>query len=151
FRGRRVSEGSHVDHSIFDKRKYPIVGVREGYGEWVRTYEQTVHDEMDLRLLDRLRTVDWSAPRTVLDLACGTGRIGAWLRARCPAAIDGVDLTPEMMEIARGRGVYRTLRVADVADTWLPAAAYDLCTQSLADEHLPELGPLYREAARLTK
>jgi SAM-dependent methyltransferase len=146
-----VFEGSFVDHSIFDKRKYPIVGVREGYGEWVRTYEQTVHDEMDLRLLDRLRTVDWSAPRTVLDLACGTGRIGAWLRARCPAAIDGVDLTPEMLEIARGRGVYRTLRVADVADTKLPAAAYDLCTQSLADEHLPELGPLYREAARLTR
>ena len=43
-----------VDHAIFDKRKYPILGVREGYAEWVRTYEQTVHDEMDLRLLERV-------------------------------------------------------------------------------------------------
>jgi SAM-dependent methyltransferase len=140
-----------VDHAIFDKRKYPIVGVREGYAEWVRTYEQTVQDEMDLRLLDRLQTVDWSAARAVLDLACGTGRIGQWLKARCRADIDGVDLTPEMLDVARGRDIYRNLRVADVADTGLPADRYDLCIQSLADEHLPDLGPLYREAARVTR
>jgi SAM-dependent methyltransferase len=140
-----------VDHSLFDKRKYPIVGVREGYAQWVRTYEQTVQDEMDLRLLGRLRSVDWSAPRSVLDLACGTGRIAAWLKERCSAAVDGVDLTPEMLDVARRRGDYRTLHVADVCHTGLPAETYDLCIQSLADEHLADLGPLYREAARLTK
>jgi SAM-dependent methyltransferase len=55
---------------------------------------------------------------------------------------------------ARGRteqGVYKTLRVADVSRTELPAETYDLCLQSLADEHLPALGPLYREVARVTK
>lgn len=140
-----------MDHGIFDTRRYPVVGVREGYGEWVRTYEQTVLDEMDLRLLERLQTVDWSAARGVLDLACGTGRIGAWLRGRTTAPIDGVDLTPEMLQVARGRGLYRTLSVADVTDTNLPAQGYDLCVQSLADEHLSELAPLYREVTRLTK
>jgi SAM-dependent methyltransferase len=140
-----------MDHSIYDKRKYPIVGVREGYGEWVRTYEQTVLDEMDLRLLGGLRAIDWSAPREVLDLACGTGRIGAWLRRRSPAAIDGIDITPAMLDVARGKGVYRTLAVADLCDTGLPAGAYDLCVQSLADEHLPDLRPLYREVARVAR
>lgn len=142
-----------MDHSLFDKRKYPVVDVCEGYSEWVRTYEQTVHDEMDVRLLDRLRTIDWSSINSVLDLACGTGRIGAWLRARTSVrvAIDGIDLTPEMLEAARGRGIYRNLRVGNVTATELPAEAYDLCTQSLADEHLPELAPLYTEVARLTK
>ena len=48
-RGLNCREAS-VDHSIHDKRGYPIVDVREGYGAWVRTYEQTVPDEMDLRL-----------------------------------------------------------------------------------------------------
>jgi ubiquinone/menaquinone biosynthesis C-methylase UbiE len=141
-----------MDHALYDKRRYPIVDVREGYGAWVRTYEQTVQDEMDLRLLERLTTMDWSAPRSVLDLACGTGRVGAWLRQRgATGTIDGVDLTPEMLEQARIRGVYRTLVVADVATTRLPAETYDLCTQSLADEHLSELGPLYREVARVTR
>jgi SAM-dependent methyltransferase len=141
-----------VDHAPYDKRRYPVVGVREGYGEWARTYEQTVQDEMDLRLLDRLASVDWPSQRAVLDLACGTGRIGAWLRGRCPAAaIDGVDMTPEMLDVARARGVYRTLRLADVADTGLGAGSYDCCTQSLADEHLADLAPVYREAARVTR
>jgi SAM-dependent methyltransferase len=141
-----------MDHALYDKRRYPIVDVREGYGAWVRTYEQTVQDEMDLRLLERLTAVDWASPRSVLDLACGTGRIGAWLRQRgVTAAIDGVDLTPEMLERARIRGVYRTLVAADVAATRRPAESYDLCTQSLADEHLPELGPLFREVARVTR
>lgn len=140
-----------MDHAPYDKRRYPIVEVREGYREWVRTYERTVFDEMDLRLLERLRTVDWAACRTVLDLACGTGRIGAWLSDRSKAVIDGVDITPEMQELARGKGVYRTLRLADVASTGLPAESYDLCTQVLADEHLPDLRPLYRETARVTR
>jgi SAM-dependent methyltransferase len=56
-----------------------------------------------------------------------------------------------MLDIARGKGVYRALHVADVARTGLPASAYDLCVQSLADEHLPDLRPLYREAARVTR
>jgi predicted TPR repeat methyltransferase len=74
----------------------------------------------------------------VLDLACGTGRIGVWLRQRGAAAIDGVDVTPEMLDVARTKGVYRTLRLADVSHTGLPAETYELCVQSLADEHLPE-------------
>jgi SAM-dependent methyltransferase len=140
-----------MDHAIYDKRRYPIVDVREGYAEWVRTYEQIVQDEMDLHLLDRVQTIDWSALRLVLDLACGTGRIGQWLKRRCAARIDGIDLTPEMLEVARSKDIYRTLHVADVASTGLPVHAYDGCTQSLADEHLPELPPLYREVARVTK
>src|SRR3989442_2685676 len=138
-----------MDHAIYDKRRYPVVGVREGYAEWSRTYESTVHDEMDLRLLERVRTIDWSSVRAVLDLAYGTGRIGLWLRRRCPkAAIDGVDITPEMLAGAQRTGGYRTLRTADVADTRPAAAAYQPCPPAPAGEHLPPPGPLYRGGRR---
>ena len=83
-----------MDHSIYDKRKYPIVDAQHGYTEWSRTYEQVVEDAMDLRLFERLHSVGWSAARQVLDLACGTGRIGAWLKGHTSAPIDGVDFTP---------------------------------------------------------
>jgi len=56
-----------------------------------------------------------------------------------------------MLDRARERDVYRSLRVADVADSGLPPASYELVTQSLADEHLAELAPLYDEAARLLR
>jgi SAM-dependent methyltransferase len=139
-----------MEHSPYDTRRYPIVDVRKGYGEWVRTYEATVQDEMDLHLLDRVQSVAWSAARCAVDLACGTGRIGAWLGRRGVVTIDGVDVTPEMIEVARAKAVYRALHVADVSRTGLPAGTYDLATQSLADEHLADLRPLYREVARVT-
>src|SRR5438105_14752996 len=103
-----------MDHSIYDKRKYPIVEVREGYGEWVRTYEQVVQDEMDVRLLERLHTVNWAEKRLVLDFACGTGRISVWLKDQGVVVIDGVDLTPAMLAVARRKDIYRSLHVADV-------------------------------------
>lgn len=140
-----------MDHSQFDKRNYPIVDVTQGYGEWAATYEQVVEDEMDLRLLNRTKAVDWSAAQSVLDLACGTGRIGVWLRELTEAVIDGVDITAEMLARARDKGVYRQLIQASITDSGLPDGAYDLCVQSLADEHLPDMLPLYQETARLTK
>lgn len=140
-----------IAFSRFDRRNYPTLDVREGYGAWARTYEATVLDLMDIRLAEQVETIPWSKVRDVVDLACGTGRAGSWLKSRGAVSIDGVDLTPEMLEKARARGVYRELRLSDVGATGLPDAAYDLATQFLADEHLASLEPVYREAARLTK
>jgi SAM-dependent methyltransferase len=135
----------------FDSRGYRTVDVRTGYAEWVRTYESTVEDAMDLALLDGLSTVPWASLEAAADLGCGTGRTGAWLSDHGVAAIDGADLTPEMLAVARGRGLYRHLVEADIAATGLPDSAYDLVIACLIDEHLPELPQIYQEASRLAK
>jgi len=140
-----------LDFSHFDRRHYPIVSVREGYREWLPSYETTVEDEMDLALLQALESVPWADVEHAVDLGCGTGRTGAWLRARGVARLDGVDLTPEMLAIARGRGLYDRLVEADLATTDLGAGRYDLVMTCLVDEHLRDLRPLYREAARLAR
>ena len=138
-----------MDFSKYDTRHYPTLPVREGYGEWARTYEDTVLDLMDLRLLARLRTVDWPAATRAVDLACGTGRIGVWLRRSGVASLHGVDFTEAMLAGARAKGVYDQLTLADVAATGLEGGDHDLATMVLADEHLADLRPVYREAARL--
>lgn len=138
-----------MEFGPFDRRHYPTVGVRDGYAEWSRNYEEVVQDEMDLRLLDRIDGVDWAASRRALDLACGTGRVGVWLRARGVRRLEGLDLTPEMLAQAGDKRVYDRLVLGDLQDTGLPGAAYDLIVQSLAEEHLPDLRPLYAETARL--
>ena len=140
-----------MDHAIYDKRKYPIVDVQQGYSEWSQTYEQVVEDEMDIRLINQLRSVDWAAHTRILDLACGTGRIGTWLQDHTNAIVDGLDITPEMMDIAKDKNVYQSLFHADATNTKLPDATYDICIQSLADEHISDLYPLYAEVARVTK
>lgn len=138
-----------ADYAHFDQRGYRTLPVGEGYGEWAATYESVVQDEMDIRLLERLASVDWTRAEAVLDLACGTGRIGAWLRGRGVRHIDGIDLTPQMLQRAEARAVYDKLVQGSVTATGLASGAYGLIMQSLADEHLKDLRPLYREAARL--
>src|SRR5215510_12770572 len=110
----------------FDSRGYRTVDVRSGYAEWVATYEQTVEDAMDIHLLEGLGEVPWEGVRQAADLGCGTGRTGAWLRERGIATIDGVDLTPEMLDVARAREVYRRLVEGDVSATGLDSGGYDL-------------------------
>jgi len=138
-----------TDFAPFDTRRYRTVDVRRGYGEWVDTYEQTVEDAMDIELLESLEHVTWAGEAA--DLGCGTGRTGIWLKDKGVEAIDGVDLTPEMLAVARSRGVHRRLLEADVATTGLADEAYDLVVTSLVDEHLADLRPLYAEAYRLAK
>jgi SAM-dependent methyltransferase len=140
-----------LDFARFDTRGYQTVDVRTGYREWVPTYEDTVQDEMDIALLDELAAPRWERVRRAADLGCGTGRTAAWLRAHGVAAIDGVDLTPEMLAVARERGMHDRLVEADVAGTGLEGGAYDLVIASLVDEHLADLAPLYRESYRLAE
>jgi len=139
------------DFSDFDTRGYRTVDVRTGYREWAPTYEDTVEDAMDIALLETLTQPSWGELRRAADLGCGTGRTAAWLQGQGVAAIEGVDATPEMLALARGRGAHDRLVEADVTATGLEHAAYDLVIAGLVDEHLAELGPLYGEAWRLAQ
>ena len=49
----------------------------------------------------------------ILDVACGTGLVGEYMREHGYNNIDGVDFSPAMLERARERAVYRSLDVHD--------------------------------------
>lgn len=51
----------------------------------------------------------------VLDIGCGTGLVAAAIHDRQPdVVIDGVDISPEMIEKATAKGAYRDLMTADL-------------------------------------
>jgi SAM-dependent methyltransferase len=138
-----------ADFATFDSRGYRTVDVRRGYGEWAAVYERSIEQAMDIAVLEGLLEVPWSEIRRAIDLGCGSGGTGAWLRQKGVESIDGVDLTPEMLALARSRDVYGRLIEADVSSTGLDTEHYDLVITCLVDEHLADLRPLYHEAARL--
>src|SRR6267154_2077316 len=111
-----------MDAAIFDRRGYPTASAQAGYDEWASTYEATVATGLDELLLPRLRSIAWGEIDQAADLACGTGRTGAWLKLRGVGAIDGVDFSREMLAHADGKGTYRQLVVGDVAEPPLPSA-----------------------------
>jgi predicted TPR repeat methyltransferase len=139
-----------MDFKTFDRRNYPTVPARTGYGEWAATYEEAVPNQLDIRVLESLRSIVWSRAENCLDLACGTGRTGEWLKARGVVTIDGIDLTPEMLEHARAKEIYRSLFLGSVEETGISHACYDLIIMSLVDEHLASLERVYQEAYRLS-
>jgi predicted TPR repeat methyltransferase len=84
---------------------------------------------------------------SLLDLGCGTGLAGAVFKPLA-ARLDGVDLSPAMIEKARARGIYSDLQVGDLETALAAAGArYDLI---LAADTLVYLGDLVRvfEGAR---
>jgi len=142
-----------MEFAPFDSRHYETRPVADGYREWSETYDAAMGPELDLALAAALSEDDlaWPEIRAACDLACGTGRIGAWLKARGVATVDGADVTPEMLRRAEEKGVYRKLACADMTATPFPGGAYDLITSVLAVEHVSDLGAFYREASRLAK
>jgi len=138
-----------MEFSDFDQREYPTVKPGVGYGEWAPTYETSVPALLDIGILERIQSMPWSETRQCLDLACGTGRTGAWLASKGVSCIEGIDLTREMLAQAANKRLYRRLHEGSIEKTGLSAATYDLLVMSLADEHLEQLAPTYREAARL--
>lgn len=147
--GQFEHQAARPSFADFDQRGYRTVSATAGYGDWAATYEDTVHDGMDIALLSQIRTVNWARGYQVADLGCGTGRIGQWLHLQGITAVDGVDLAPAMLARAEVSKVYRSLRIGDVTATSLASGTYDVVTVSLVDEHLADLEPLYMEASRL--
>ena len=139
-----------MDFKNFNKRNYAVISAREGYGEWANTYESSVPDLLDIQVLKNLKVVNWSMASQCLDLACGTGRTGQWLIDNGVNNIDGIDITPEMLEKAEKRGIYSDLKVGSVESTDLPKGHYDLLVMCLVDEHLSDLLNVYKEAQRLS-
>ena len=77
---------------------------------YAETFDRDLVDKLNYqspRLLAQLiaRTVPADARLDILDIGCGTGLMGAGLRA-LKRTLTGVDLSPNMLEQARRRGLY---------------------------------------------
>lgn len=80
----------------------------------------------------------------ILDLGCGTGLAGAVFKSRA-SQLDGIDLSPAMIDKARARGIYDSLRVGDI-ETSL-ADRYDLILAADTLVYLGALTALFRNVA----
>jgi len=84
----------------------------------------------------------------VLDLGCGTGLAGAVFKPLA-ARLDGVDLSPAMIEKARARGIYDALQVADLQSALAASGPrYDLILAADTLVYLGDLEPVFQAVRR---
>jgi len=105
-------------------------------------------------LVDSLpAAVAGSGPECV-DLACGTGDVTFALAARYPqGTVCGVDLTPEMLSIARDRNRSPNVRLelGDMHRLPFPSASVDIVTGSYALRNAPSLHVALTEVHRVLR
>lgn len=111
-------------------KMYTFAGDKqEQYDRWAENYESDL--VTDLGYVAHLRSSEiFSAIVTdkntrVLDMGCGTGLVGETLQNLGYTRIDGADFSPEMLEVATRRGVYRSVFRHDVTRPMESAGRYD--------------------------
>lgn len=128
---------------------------RDVYREWAQSYEKDTVSDMGYIapevVADKLMQIS-EPTASVLDAGCGTGLAGAALRKRGFQTVDGMDLSPEMLAIAREKQVYRDLQVQDLTDSLTYAdGSYDVvaCVGIFTHAHVGPQG--FSELIRVTR
>jgi SAM-dependent methyltransferase len=99
--------------------------VKRLYAKWAETYDSGFADASGYTPARRIAAgfVAAGGRGPVLDAGCGTGLVAAHLPD--DLEIDGIDISPDMLAVARRKGRYRRLIEADLTQTLpLPDAAY---------------------------
>jgi len=100
-------------------------------------------DELESEFVER-----WGRGRDVLEVGCGTGLVLSRIASFARSA-RGIDLSPGMLEKARGRG----LDVVEGSATDLPFsdASFDVACSFKVLAHVPEVGTALREMTRVVR
>lgn len=99
------------------------------YRDWAQTYDETMlqglHYQSPQTVARLLAAHLPDRQAAVLDIGCGTGLLGQGLAEHGFGTIDGLDVSPEMMQVAQRRGVYRRFIEADLnLPLAMPDASY---------------------------
>ncbi len=92
---------------------------QDHYRKWASSYDDEVGGH-GYATPNRVAEALWSkmpdADVPILDYGCGTGLSGLALSSAGYRVIDGMDPTPEMLQGAAAKGVYRTLSGFEITD-----------------------------------
>ena len=142
----RVADGHEAADSSL------LVPVAEGYERWAPIYDHVPNPLLACEERYLMPLLTDLGGKTVLDLACGTGRWLERLRAQgCRSGV-GIDRSRAMLRVAGGKSAIRgRLAGADCETLPFSGASFDLVICSFALGHVEDLGSVARELARVTK
>ena len=89
------------------------------------------------------------SPSRVLEVGCGPGELAARIREEVGAEVVAIDISPRMVELARGRGV--DARLGDVCDLPFAAGEFDCAVAAWMLYHVPDVDAGLAELARVLR
>ena len=94
---------------------------REIYEHWAPTYERNLQQDYGYIApqiaADTFAKYCTDRNAQILDLGCGTGLVGKELFERGFSKLDGLDISTNMLDVARRKGGYKNLLIGDMTQT----------------------------------
>lgn len=143
------------------ERVFKLTNVDEAkstYDEWTENYNRDMDEEEYAApeigsdyVVKHIGSRDKTEVK-ILDAGCGTGLVGVHLAKKGVSQVDGIDLSPGMLEVARRTGAYRSLSTADLSQRLeISSESYDIivCVGTMTQGHV---GPeAFDEFVRIVK
>jgi SAM-dependent methyltransferase len=123
---------------------------KDGYRSWARRYDEPGNPIIALEEPAVWSLIDPLPLGRALDAACGTGRHARHL-LELGHDVVGIDLTPEMLDRARGAVRDAVFLEADLVDIPAENDQFDLIVCGLALAHVVDLDGAIRELARVLR
>ena len=147
----KISDYIHTSEKkkYFNQKMFSVIAPRYDFITRLFSFGQDATWKREL--VDRLP--DFESP-TCLDLACGTGDIACLLAEKYPKAqITGLDLTDEMLDLARRRNHYLNVQFikGDMGKLEQEPNSIDLITGGYALRNAPDLHQLITEICRVLR
>lgn len=95
------------------------------------------------------KTVADLRPASVLEVGCGPGELASHIRVDLGASVAAIDISPRMVELARGRGV--DAQLGDVQELPFPDASFDCAVAAWMLYHVPDVDRALSELARVLR
>src|SRR5258705_5924495 len=127
--------------------------VADAYDRWSRQYDDDQNATRDLDAFVLRQVPLHLAGARVLEVGCGTGKNSAWLVSQARELI-ALDFSPGMLDVARRRVRSSAVRFVehDITRSWpADAGSVDVVVGNLVLEHVRDLAPVFREAARVLR
>ena len=127
--------------------------VAGAYDRWSQQYDDNENPTRDLDAIVVRQAPLRLTGRDVLELGCGTGKNTVWLAEQAQRVV-ALDFSLGMLRVARQRvsAAHVNFLQHDVRAPWpLDDGEVDVVIGNLVLEHVENLAPVYREAARVLK
>ena len=141
-----------LGHTVRSPAKY-MRGLFDGFSHH---YDDTMLNKLGYRghlhvraMVDRVRSHLVPLPWRVLDLGCGTGLVGVAFRDLVTdGRLDGIDISPRMLDAARERGIYSELMLGDIETALAELSRrYDLIVSADTMTYFGDLGSVFAGVA----
>ncbi len=132
----------------------PLLDPLEAYELWAETYDNTDGNALlyvEGKALRPFLDPSLIRDRDVLDAGCGTGRYLPVLHGFRPRSITATDLSPHMLERARGKADNVSFHVCPIDNLPFPDASFDFILCTLVLGHVRHLSSAIDELARVLR